>query len=219
MVIPGLVSPSAFPLQALTTLTLSGWASNSYGMDPTPLQIEGFKMAERSGLRTPGLAAAMVLAAAAGLFAGYVALLIPIYRLGADSSKPFYWPAHDATSSFSILQDWLTGAQSAPSYQWLAMSGASLFALGLYGFRARFIGFPLHPIGYVMAPMWYTHRLWVSVFIAWAVKALLLRYGGLRAYARALPLFFGFILGDCVVGSVWTLVDAFHHLPAMDAWI
>ncbi len=38
-----------------------------------------------------------------------------------------------------------------------------------------------------------------SIVIAWAAKAILLRYGGLRAHRIALPLFLGFLVGDATV--------------------
>jgi hypothetical protein len=70
-----------------------------------------------------------------------------------------------------------------------------------------------------MAPMWFTHRLWVSVFVAWLVKLLLLRYGGLRTYATALPFFFGLIVGDSVIGSIWALVSLIFRVPTFSVWM
>ncbi len=45
-----------------------------------------------------------------------------------------------------------------------------------------------------------------AIFIAWLVKLMLLRYGGLRAHNVAKPLFLGFIVGNAVTGLTWTLV-------------
>ncbi len=212
-----IVSPASFPVPALVMLTVFGWTSRSYGCDPTPLQMEGFKMAERTGLRTRGLAAAMLLAAAAGLIAGFVAVLYPLYHLGAKSKLSFYL-LDSAGASFSELQNWLTGMPSGQAFQGLAVGGGSAFVLFLYAMRARFLGWPLLPVGYLMAPTWFAHHLWISVFLAWLAKLLLLRYGGLRAYVRALPLFFGLILGDCVMGSIWALIGLVHPLPPMYVW-
>lgn len=212
-----LVTPGAFPVAALTALTLLGWTSRSYGIDPTPFQMEGFKMAERTGLRARGLVGAAFLAAVAGLLFGYLAVLSPLYRLGADSSKLQFNTS--GVTAFSELQTWLTGVAPAPGYRGLAMAWGLVFTGALYALRGRFLWWPLNPIGYVLAPMWFTHHLWLSVFIAWLTKLLLLRYGGMRWYLAALPFFLGLILGDCVVGAVWALADLVWHLPAFGVWM
>jgi hypothetical protein len=48
----------------------------------------------------------------------------------------------------------------------------------------------------------------------WTIKTLLLRYGGGRAYQRALPLFLGFALGHYVVtGMIWGVLSAYLGPP------
>jgi hypothetical protein len=212
-----IVTPAAFPVRALTVLTVLGWASRSYGMDPTPHQMGGFKMAERTGLRTRGLVGAMFIAALAGLVFGYLALLVPLYRLGADSSKlVFNASGRDA---YAELETWLTGVAPATGYRGSAMGFGFLFTFGLYAMRSRFLWWPFHPMGYLLAPMWFTHHLWTSILVAWAAKLLLLRYGGLKTYAAALPFFFGLILGDCVIGSFWALVSLIFGVPTYSVWM
>jgi hypothetical protein len=212
-----IATPASFPVRGLVALTLLGWTSRSYGVDPTPHQMGGFKMAERTGLRTRGLAGAMFVAAVAGLVYGYLALLLPLYQLGADSSK-----LHFNTSgqyAFGELETWLTGVAPATGYRSTAMGFGFLFTLFLYAMRSRFLWWPFHPMGYLMAPTWFTHHLWLPVFLAWLAKLLLLRYGGLRTYAAALPFFFGLIIGDCVIGSLWALANLVFGAPTFAVWM
>jgi hypothetical protein len=216
-VLTQILTPASFPVGALTALTLLGWTSRSYGIDPTPFQMEGFKMAERTGLRTRGLVGATFIAVVAGLVIGYAALLVPLYRLGAESSKLQF--NNSGVIAFTELQTWLTGVARAPGYRSLAMGWGALFTFFLYAMRGRFLWWPFHPVGYVMAPMWFTHHLWLSVFIAWLTKLLLLRYGGMRTYAATLPFFFGLILGDCAIGSVWALVNLIFQVPTYSVWM
>jgi hypothetical protein len=122
----------------------------------------------------------MVIAAAAGLLVGFAAILLPLYRLGADSNKLQYdmWAA---TAAFSELQGWATAMPHAAGYHALAMGGSALFTAGLFAMRSRFLWWPFHPVGYVMAPMRFAHHLWPSIFIAWPIKFALLRFGGMRS--------------------------------------
>jgi len=212
-----IVTPASFPVRALTALTVLGWASRSYGVDPTPHQMGGFKMAERTGLRTRGLVGAMFIAAFAGLLFGYLALLVPLYGLGADSAKLEFNTS--GSYAYAELQTWLTGVAPAPGYRGLAMGFGFLFTFGLYAMRSRFLWWPFHPMGYLLAPMWFTHHLWSSIFVAWLAKLLLLRYGGMRTYAAALPFFFGLIIGDCVIGSIWTLISIIFEMPTYSVWM
>lgn len=212
-----IATPGALAPRSLTVLTLFGWTARCYGMDPTPLQIEGFKMGERTGLRTRGLVGAMFIAAVAGLVFGYLALLIPLHHLGADSSKLGY--GGSGRHAFSQLAAWLGGMSPAPGLRSLAMGVGFVFTFLLYAMRRRFLWWPFHPMGYVLAPMWFTHHLWMSIFIAWVIKLVLLRYGGLRAYVRALPFFLGLVLGDCVIGSIWALVNLVFNVPTFSVWM
>ncbi|MBI2190782.1 MAG: hypothetical protein HYU36_02205 [Planctomycetes bacterium] len=57
---------------------------------------------------------------------------------------------------------------------------------------------PVHPVGFAVGstfPLWY---LWMPFFVAWSIKALALRVGGVRAYRSLLPAAIGLILGQHV---------------------
>jgi uncharacterized protein DUF6784 len=71
--------------------------------------------------------------------------------------------------------------------------------------RQRFAGWPLHPLGYALANTNSMDYMWLPFLLAWALKALMLRYGGMRLYRAALPFFLGLILGDYVVPAFWSL--------------
>ena len=50
--------------------------------------------------------------------------------------------------------------------------------------RARFLWWPLHPLGYATVQSWGMANLWCCLFVAWACKAVILRYSGCNAYRR-----------------------------------
>ena len=54
--------------------------------------------------------------------------------------------------------------------------------------------------------------------IAWAVKLLVLRYGGLRLLKRLTPFFLGLILGEFIIGGLWTLIGILLGIPTYAFW-
>ena len=92
---------------------------------------------------------------------------------------------------------------------WLHIGAGSLIMGGLMLARAVFLWWPLHPIGYVVGPVWILDHLWFNMFLAWLVKVIVLRYGGVRLYLRTRPFFLGIILGFVVPGGIYLIIDHF----------
>jgi len=83
----------------------------------------------------------------------------------------------------------------------------------LLALRHRFIWWPLHPIGLPIATT-YTIVSYgrFSIFLAWLLKSVILRYGGVAAYRALLPFFLGLILGEFATASAWVFLDGlFGH--------
>jgi len=65
--------------------------------------------------------------------------------------------------------------------------------------------FPLHPLGFPLAYA-YSHHCpyWFPTFFVWAVKGLILRYGGMSLHRKLVPLFLGLALGHFLMtGVIW----------------
>ncbi len=84
----------------------------------------------------------------------------------------------------------------------------AVMAGGLYWLCLRSPAWPLHPIGILIANTWYGNGAWVSIFLGWLIKVLLLKYGGARAYRSARPVFLGLILGEVIAAAYWALEPA-----------
>ena len=41
---------------------------------------------------------------------------------------------------------------------------------------------PLHPIGYVVSGTWILNSIWFSIFLAWMIKSIVLKYMGPGGY-------------------------------------
>ena len=84
--------------------------------------------------------------------------------------------------------------------------GAAL--TGLCSFlRYRFLRWPLSPIGLTVFTTGILQRQVFTVFVAWAVKSVLLKIGGIGLYRQSLPLFMGLMLGYVLGIGLIFIVD------------
>lgn len=71
----------------------------------------------------------------------------------------------------------------------------------------RYSAWPLMPVGYVACFTWYMGEAWYSLMMGWALKTLLLRFGGASLFQSARPLFIGLIFGEALAAAVWLLIN------------
>jgi hypothetical protein len=90
---------------------------------------------------------------------------------------------------------------------WMGVGAAVVMALTVA--RSRFLWFPLHPLGYLIAPGYPISRLWFSFFLGWAIKTLIMRFGGGDTYLRVRPFMIGLILGNLCAMVFWMCVGFF----------
>ncbi|MGQ9525776.1 MAG: DUF6784 domain-containing protein, partial [Armatimonadota bacterium] len=120
---------------------------------------------------------------------------------------------------FNRLQGWLQNPQKPNIQALTAMGIGFVFTFMLMTLRMRFYWWPFHPVGYAVSSSWSLHIMWLPLLIAWAVKLLILRYGGLKTYMQWLPFFYGLILGEFVVGSLWTIIGIVLDIPSYGFWV
>ncbi|MGQ9608537.1 MAG: DUF6785 family protein [bacterium] len=191
----------------LSIFALYFWITRDYRCHPMPHQLEGFKLAERTGFKSRRLVIAIMLATVVGTLATFWTTLSLFYEFGASSRTRGYvlglgWEAYNR------LQNWLD-YPSGPNVEILGQMG---FGLGLTIFlmimRRIFLGFPFHPVGYAVAGSWTMSWMWFSVMLSWIIKYILIKSGGLKPYRKALPFFLGLMLGQFISGSLWSLYGA-----------
>ncbi len=98
-----------------------------------------------------------------------------------------------------------------PIHGWyIAFTGIGAALMGFLTFlKNRFVGFPIHPIGLAIGIPHPVPMIWPSVFMAWLLKALILKYGGPRLYTRLRPFFLGMVLGAFATAGIWLIIDSF----------
>ena len=92
---------------------------------------------------------------------------------------------------------------------WLHKLLGAAVMTGLMIARYRVLWWPFHPLGYAIGCVWIMDQIWLSIFIAWLLKALILKYGGPKLFQKLRPFFLGLILGQFVVAGMWLAIDYF----------
>lgn len=88
----------------------------------------------------------------------------------------------------------------------LNIAGAGSVMVALAVVRALTTALPLHPIGLLLLNTFAADRMWYSIMIAWALKVVLLRWGGAGIYTRAKYFFIGLLVGESLAGVFWNII-------------
>lgn len=183
--------------QNLTNTTLLSWLAYGYRCHPMPHQLEAFKIGKHFRLHESRLVVALIVASIVGTIVsivGHVALYYE-YRFAL-------W----GVGEFNLLQSWIIAprAPDIPAIQHITFG--FLFTCVLTFLKRQFLWWPLYPVGYAVGNGWAIGWMWFSIFLGWLFKQVLFTTGGVRAYRKALPLFLGFVFGQFLAGSLWSLL-------------
>ena len=196
---------SALGPRNLTAMAQTHWLNRCYRNHPMPNQLEGFKMGEVAAIDGRRLLWVMFGATVLAMAATYWAHLHESYRSGALAKDlGFKWWA--GGEAFGRLQRYIEFGEPAQAANRVATAAGFLFVGALGFMRSRYVWWPFHPAGYALGVSFAMDYFWFAFFIAWFLKLLLIRYGGMRTHRAAIPFFLGLILGDYIVGSIWAII-------------
>jgi hypothetical protein len=173
--------------------------------NPMPNFLEAWKIGDMSGLKRAPLATALLVTLVIAIPLAFVTSLAAWYDAGA-AARGSDFPLAKTRIAAAASLEWLRSGRLSDTPGTLALLvGAGITAL-LSLLHTQFSGFPFHPIGYAAANTYTGRAFSLSFFIAWLVKSLLLRYGGVRLYRAGLYPFLGIALGDILTQCAWTII-------------
>ncbi len=177
--------------------------------------IHGLKLAESYTIgNRRRLFWGIMLAAVLAVVSSVLTVLIIGYKYGALNLSAWFFGVGSATAPYSFIDYHLANPQGAsPSFYAMTAIGG-LVQLFLTLANARFLWWPIHPIAFPISAYWTTHHLMPSIFLAWAIKSVVLHYGGVVLYRKTRPFFLGLILGHYVAGGLWIVIDGFTGMTA-----
>lgn len=228
-IIPGIGFAEHLQADNVRTVATSEWMNMSAFSGLLGVQIEGLYMARRLGVRARTIAWASLLAFGTALIVGLLSYLILAYWQGGLNNDQRLF-------SGMAVPLWTMGGaleyrQADVDGLWLSMIAVgAVVMLALIGCRKRFARFPIPPIcfpliclGTVMMQTGndslhsvytagpYVSFIWGPMFIAFLIKKMLLRFGGMDMYVRAIPAAWGLVVGHCLMIVGWSL---YHVLAA-----
>jgi hypothetical protein len=200
--------------QTLNAFTMYFWFNRAYRGHPMPHQLEGFKLAEQSGGEYRKWFWWMLLVGVVGALAGFWAMLHLHYQYGALAKARGTF----GNEAYARLAGWLANPMPTNQTVIAATAVGFGFAMFLQFMRVRLPWWPFHPLGYAVTSSWEINLVWMPLFIAWVLKAVILRYSGLPGYRRSLPFFFGLMLGQFVIGSFLNIYGIVMEVPTYQFW-
>ena len=165
--------------------------------------LHGLKVGRRRVL------AMLTAALAIGLLGSIYATLNLGYQYGALNLHRQYFSGLFAFEPFRFAARFIETPTGPywPGWLWNGV-GAAVMALLLWA-RHHLLWWPLHPIGYVASGTWILGNIWFSIFLAWLIKSVVLKYMGPNGYRSTRWFFLGVILGQFASGGAWLVVDGF----------
>ena len=165
--------------------------------------LHGLKVGRRRVLAM--LAAALAI----GLLGSIYATLNLGYQYGALNLHRQYFSGLFALEPFRFAARFIETPTGPYWLGWLWNGVGAAVMAGLLWARHHLLWWPLHPIGYVASGTWILGNIWFSIFLAWLIKSIVLKYMGPGGYRSTRWFFLGVILGQFASGGAWLVVDGF----------
>lgn len=150
--------------------------------------MDGLRIADGGGIPRRRFSPVFVLGILFSIVcAGAIQIALPYTKGGLQLFEYVY--QGNNKWGYEDYNQYLTPGNAMP----VSWQGGTFLAIGvalttaLVWARASLGGFPLHPLGYALCSSWTMIVVWFPALLAWAVKSLILRYGGMRMYRQLRP--------------------------------
>ena len=222
---PAAIGPKSLPFMLWSTAILTQDPRESL----MPYVGTGVKIADDAGLRLRKVFWIVVAAVLAAVVVAFFANSWTFYNHGpgGDGWADIYPPTmylDEAARHFTTMK--VTGvfeaSENAGPLGRLALAQGSaihvhyviyglLAVLAVSALRFRFSRFPFHPVLFLVAGTYPSQGAWFSFLAGWAVKQLIVRFGGGGVYQKLKPFFVGIISGEILIIGCSLLVDFLHY--------
>ncbi len=192
--------------QNLTALTVC-FFNSEYRPQQMPHQLEAFKISEQAKLSHRHMFFAILLATGLGVVVSFWIQLHLYYDRGAASGYFGPWALGHGRRWYGWLRDWIYYPTNTDWFGVTFMGAGFSIMMVLAFLRSRVFWLP-HPLGFLIAGGGeLPGDLLLPLIICLVAKWIILKNGGIRSYRRAVPFFLGLVLGDFLLGSIWSILS------------
>jgi len=215
LLIPPTLGTRRLGVNNLTIMSMYWWFNRTHYSDPMPHQLEEFKLAEQTNTSNRKMLFVIIFSIILSIFATFWSYVDPSHRVGMEEAN-MNWVGQE---SMDRLQNWLMNPTDPSSSTAISFGVGMVFTLFLAFMRMRFLWWPFHPAGYAVSNSWGMSVAWFPLFIAWVIKSLVMRFGGLKLLRQLTPLFMGLMLGEFVIGSSLSIVGTILGKLYYSFWV
>jgi hypothetical protein len=177
-----------------------------------PLAANGAHLASTRRLGRRAVVLAAALAMGVGIAVSVLYTIYLGYRHGAFNWSEWAFSGGGAQTPFDNLVSKLQNP-FPPDAKRIALLGVGALAAALIiAARHRLAGFPFHPLGFAVASVIQVTWVVLSIFLAWLIKTIIIRFGGLRLFQQAKPFFLGLVLGHLTGAGLVGILDCFFFV-------
>lgn len=166
-----------------------------YGSMWMGILLHNYKLGDVMGVKRRTLSIVMIVAFIVAVISGYIFALPLIYEKGFDNANA--WLAFGKNQTFYHLGD-----AFAPLTSWGSIGFGLVFVVLMGLLRTAFIWFPINPVAVPVVSLGFARLIWAPFLIAWLVRTVVLRYGGVSTDRRVRPFFIGLIAGSVFMSMV-----------------
>lgn len=196
-------------------------------------QIESLYLAKKLKVSPRLIAVSVIVAFLAAISIGLLSYLTLSYWHGSQNLQHWAYEWHFLVPLWSMFQYGDTNFAHTPTqFIRLAMVIVGIVIMVIMLFvRNRFPRMSIPPICFVMVCLglywkpeatgvvgsWdplYINFIWGPMLIAYVIKSVILKYGGLDLYGRSIPLALGLIFGHMIMLFIW---NVYHALASPEA--
>jgi len=148
----------------------------------------------------------LLLAVVIALFGSLGTTLHLGYKYGLFNCQGSWpvWPC--GTHHWRNVASWIKTPRVTNPFSWVFMAWGAGLMYFLIFMRQHFVWWPVHYIGLPVCGSLPMNYLWFSVFLAWMVKSLILKFGTTWLYQRSRMFFLGMIFGSLATSGIWTVI-------------
>lgn len=168
--------------------------------------LDDLKMAKEVGLKPRSL----LIPLAVGMVVAFVVSAYFFLHLNYTKGglSLYDYPNGNAGNMFNLARGQINGSTPGPdSTSYGGFGVGVVVTMLLVWARSSFTWFPLHPLGYALAPTWAMLVLWFPFFVAWMGKSAILRFGGIETFRKVAPFMLGMIMGEFSSAVMWALLN------------